>query len=342
MKKAETEKDTNPGRKPGKQKTLYGRYDTYALPENGQEEDADLFCGGAGVTSTGEPLRSWRLVDPDRPPMSRPRAAGTLVERMPEGRTSEGRTPVAGTPMAGNARPTAVRKPKTSVRPIQWAGDTEITDIQTALSGESLLVTLEGRTADGRHLRQIIPLTVEQYVGMGLSVGRIPVEEAVRLEEAGQLCRAIRKGMELLGYGDLSVRRMVWKLTAWGAGRESAAGAAAYLKEKGFLREESAAGRRAEQGARKLWGPRRIRQDLMAQGYGEAAIRDAMESLSDPENPEAPDFMANCAALIRKKYGGVPADRPGRQRMTAGLIRLGYTGEQIREAIQMVLEEDVS
>lgn len=230
--------------------------------------------------------------------------------------------------------------PKTAPTPTVWVGDTVITDIEAALSGEYLLVTLEGNTAEGQRLRQRIPLMAEQYAGMGVSVGSISVEEAARLTEAGQLCRAIRKGMELLGYGDLSVRRMVWKLTVRGADRETAAGAAAYLKGKGFLREESAAERRAEQGARKLWGPRRIRQDLMAQGYEEAAVQAAMEALSDPENPESTDYIANCATLIRKKYGEVPADRQERQRMLAGLTRLGYTYEQVREAARMVSEGD--
>lgn len=336
-------------RKPKKQKTLYGRYDTYALPEDRSEEGtSDLFCGDAGEPAAGEPLRSVRLADltgeKQRQRTGSGVPGGKPSRGEPGGQKAPGRqeTPASVTPasekISGTARATGM--PKTAPTPTVWVDDTVITGIEAALSGEYLLVTLEGNTAEGQRLRQRIPLTAEQYAGMGLSVGPISVEEAVRLTEAGQLCRAIRKGMELLGYGDLSVRRMVWKLTVRGVDRETAAGAATYLKEKGFLREESAAERRAEQGARKLWGPRRIRQDLMAQGYEEAAVQAAMEALSDPENPEATNYIANCATLIRKKYGEVPADRQERQRMLAGLTRLGYTYEQVREAARMVSEED--
>lgn len=333
-------------RKPKKQKTLYGRYDTYALPEDRSEEGtSDLFCGDAGEPAAGEPLRSRRLVELTGSGSDHRSGAGATGRKRGRGASEvqgaleKQDTPAPVTSTGGRTVKTAGTL-KTAPTPTVWVGDTVITDIEAALSGEYLLVTLEGNTAEGQRLRQRIPLTAEQYAGMGLSVGSISVEEAARLTEAGQLCRAIRKGMELLGYGDLSVRRMVWKLTVRGADRETAAGAAAYLKEKGFLREESAAERRAEQGARKLWGPRRIRQDLMAQGYEEAAVQAAMEALSDPENPESTDYIANCATLIRKKYGEVPADRQERQRMLAGLTRLGYTYEQVREAARMVSEGD--
>lgn len=333
-------------RRPKKQKTLYGRYDTYALPEDrSEEETSDLFCGDDEGSAAGEPLRSRRLVELTGAGSGHRSGAGATGRKRGRGATEvqgapeKQDIPASVTPASGKTSGTD-GMPKTAATPTVWVGDTVITDIEAALSGEYLLVTLEGNTAGGQRLRQRIPLMAEQYAGMGVSVGSISVEEAARLTEAGQLCRAIRKGMELLGYGDLSVRRMVWKLTVRGADRETAAGAATYLKEKGFLREESAAERRAEQGARKLWGPRRIRQDLMAQGYEEAAVQAAMEALSDPENPETTDYIANCATLIRKKYGEVPADRQERQRMLAGLTRLGYTYEQVREAARMVSEGD--
>ena len=309
-----------------------------------------MFCGDDEGSAAGEPLRSRRLVELAGSGSDHRSGAGATGRK--RGRAASGASgrkdiPAPETSVGGRTSKTSKAKaagadgtPKTAPTPTVWVDDTVITGIEPALSGEYLLVTLEGNTAGGQRLRQRIPLTAGQYAGMGLSVGPVPAEEAARLTEAGQLCRAIRKGMELLGYGDLSVRRMVWKLTVRGADRETAAGAAAYLKEKGFLREESAAERRAEQGARKLWGPRRIRQDLMGQGYEEAAVQAAMEALSDPENPEATDYIANCAILIRKKYGQVPADRQERQRMIAGLTRLGYTYEQIREAARMVSEGD--
>ncbi len=210
-----------------------------------------------------------------------------------------------------------------------------------------LLITLEGLTGDGVRLRRDIPVTVEQYAALSLRQGALTPEQGRALMQAGDLCLAVRKGMELLGYGDMSARRMVYKLTARGVTRETAGEAAAWLQAHGLLREDDAALRRAAQDARKLWGPRRILQDLRAQGYSAEASAAALAALTgadlDPDEelpPDLVDFEANCARVIRRKFGGVPDDRAERQRMVAALMRLGYDTDVIREAAQDVLRED--
>ena len=163
--------------------------------------------------------------------------------------------------------------------------------------------------------------------------GILTHEEADILLTAGKLCAAIRRGMGLLAYGDQSARRLASKLVAKGTDRETATAAAAYLAEHGFIREDDTARLRAEQGVRKGWGPRRIREDLWAQGFTAAAAEDALEALSEV------DFSENCAGVIRKKYGSVPADRTERQKITAALMRLGYESDDIREAMRRVRRE---
>lgn len=200
--------------------------------------------------------------------------------------------------------------------------------------GETVSVVLAEPDPDGGKPRRIkLYLLVEQYADLGVKVGRISIERFDLLVEAGKLCAAIRRGMGLLQYGDKSARRLAYKLNAKGIDRETATAAAAYLSEKGYIREDDTARLRAEQGVRKGWGLRRICEDLRAQGFTADAVEDAVEALSEV------DFTENCAAVIRKKYGDVPEERPARQKMVAALMRLGYDSEEIREAMRMLLRK---
>ncbi len=182
-------------------------------------------------------------------------------------------------------------------------------------------------------------LLIEQYVDLRPQPGEITRETAEALVAAGRLCAAVRRGMRLLGYGDRSARRLAYQLTAKGIDRATAEAASAYLVEKGLIQEDNAACLRAEAGLRKLWGLRRIRDDLRAGGYTPEAIEEAMATLSDV------DFEENCRSLIRRKYRGelssgtLAADRTARQRLTASLMRLGYDGDVIRASLRAVLEE---
>ena len=91
---------------------------------------------------------------------------------------------------------------------------------------------------------------------------------------------------------------------------------------------------KARQNLKKGWGPRRIREDLRAKGFGADALEEAMESLAEV------DFAHNCADVIRKKYGEtsaeLPTDRGERQKMTAALMRLGYDPDHIRDALRII------
>ncbi len=233
-----------------------------------------------------------------------------------------------------------IKTPSPCVEPTVWAetaeaqahlmtvpepssGGSRIIAITPMDGGEWVSVTLtEGKQR--RHVR----LLTEQYATLKPSVGDVPTELAEALDAAGKLCDAVRKGMELLGYGAVSHRRLVQKLTVRGFDKETAEAAADYLKDHGWLPETDDAVRFAEQGARKLWGPRRIREDLFARGFPSEVVTAAMESLEDV------DFTDNCARVIAKKYGGTPDDGMERKKMVAALMRLGYTSEQIREAMR--------
>lgn len=145
---------------------------------------------------------------------------------------------------------------------------------------------------------------------------------------------AIARALSLLTYGDMSRARLLRKLHDRGIDEDTAAQAVDALEVRGYLRESEACLRRAEQGVRKGWGPRRISEDLYAQRYPRELIEQAMEELSDTV-----DFAESCATVIKRKYHGVPSDRNDRRRLTAALARLGYGMEDIRAAMQSVAGE---
>ena len=200
----------------------------------------------------------------------------------------------------------------------------------------SVVLSLPAEADGGRPRRVKVHLLTEQYAdlrgeGLTLTPGAVSAEQADALLEAGALCDAIRRGLGLLQYGDRSARRLTAGLTAKGISRETAEAAAAYLVRKGYIREEDTAARRAVQGLRKGWGPRRIREDLRAHGFEGDAVERAMASLEDV------DFAEVCATVIRKKYGGLPGGDESageRRKMVAALMRLGYDMEHIRGAMR--------
>lgn len=323
-----------------KKKTLYGRYDDYDLPGD-EALDSD-----ESAPSHGRPgAHAQKLTDLC--------GADTMA---PKTRPASGKRPLSGTHQAPRTsrttpQPSAPRRRAPQGKPAEpdltMTADFAVTRIRSGEDGNLLFVTVEGSTDEGNRVRRDVPITAEQYTALSVKVGALTKEQVDALLEAGSLCLAIRKGMELLGYGDLSARRMVFKLTSRGIAPETAQEAAAWLVAHGLIREDDAALRRAMQGARKLWGPRRIMQDLRAQGYSAEAASAALDALTgadcDPGEelpPDCVDFEVTCAALIRKKYGAVPEDRAERQKMAASLMRLGYDSDTIREAALSVMNDE--
>ena len=203
-----------------------------------------------------------------------------------------------------------------------------VLSVTPAGEGETVTVVMAMPSpTEGKSQRVSFRLLVEQYAELGVKAGEITPDFAEELLEAGRLCGAIRRGISMLGYGDQSARRLAYKLTAKGVDRDTATAAVAYLTAKGYIHEDSTATLRAEQGFRKGWGERRIREDLCAHGFTREAVEEAMEALADV------DWEERCAAALRKRYGEIPAERGERQKLMAAMMRLGYEVEDIRAAM---------
>lgn len=283
------------------------------------------------------PKRAFRLVDTldgEAPREKSPANAGGGETTAPK---AKGEPTVRGA--APRRSPSVSPKPPRQPDPLPELAEIpadgyHVLSVTPEGEGETVAVVLALPGADGEKSKRVrLHLLTEQYAELGVQIGEIPPAGADTLMEAGKLCAAIRRGLGLLAYGDQSARRLAYKLSAKGIDRDVAEAAAAYLAEKGYIREDETAVQRARQGVRKGWGLTRIREDLRAHGFGAEVTEAAVESLDDV------DFTENCAAVIRRRYGGVPTDRPDRQKLTAALMRLGFAPEEIREAMRQILRE---
>ena len=210
-----------------------------------------------------------------------------------------------------------------------------VTDLR-ALDGDSLVaVRLLIQSDEGARDVRSYHILPEQYAALRLRCGEeIGPDTVDALEEAAQLSEAIRKGISLLSYSMQSERALKRKLTVRGFSEELATAAVAYLNRNGCFHEGEDAMRVVQGCRRKHWGMRRILSHLFEKGYPERVIRAVQVEL------EGEDFVPDCVELIRSKYHGAPESRDEKQKMTAALMRYGYSLGEIRRAIEQVAEED--
>ncbi len=197
--------------------------------------------------------------------------------------------------------------------------------------GAEILVGVLLENGEHREQKNLL-LTVEQYYELKPARGEISEELYDQLEEASTLCRAVRCGENLLSYGANSVQMLAQKIARHGYRREVAQEAACRLRDMGLIDESRDLAREVEKCLRKLWGAKRIRSQLWNRGFGSEVMAELPMLLDEV------DFVANCAALIRKHYGEVPQDPAEQKRMIAALCRYGYSLTEIREAFHSMQE----
>ena len=197
--------------------------------------------------------------------------------------------------------------------------------------GAEMLVQLLLENGEHQEQKSLV-ITTEQYCEFHLTRGPITEETYEKIEEAAELCRALRSGESLLSYGANSVQALTRKLIGKGYKREVAAVAAERLAGYGLINEERDMKREVEKCLRKLWGSKRINAHLWSKGYAAETMQGFFSLLEDV------DFAQNCAALIQKHYGEVPTDQDEHRRMIASLSRYGYSIGEIREAIHLLNE----
>lgn len=159
-------------------------------------------------------------------------------------------------------------------------------------------------------------------------------ERIAALKAQAALHRAYEYGLYLLEKRGYSYRELYTKLmTAPDAQEEAVLAALEKLTRYGFLNDA----RYAEQLARhfvenKKFGIRRAEYEMRHRGLSQEDIDDALASYDDAEQTSA-----QLLEILQKKYARYltdPDDRKATEKVTAALVRRGYTYQQIRYAIE--------
>ena len=140
------------------------------------------------------------------------------------------------------------------------------------------------------------------------------------------VCRGVRSGRRILGYGANSRSALRMKLIGKGIAPEYADEAVELLISESGLSESSDAQRLCELQIAKNVGARRILSYLRGRGYGDDALGEVKEYLAET------DFVPICRRAIMKKYGAVPADLDVRKKCIDYLLRQGFSYNEIKKA----------
>ncbi len=211
----------------------------------------------------------------------------------------------------------------------------EIISVSAMSEGAEMLLTLQISDENGNKERRKMLLFTNQYLELGLRKGAILSEDTFdALERCSKECLAIRKGSDLLSYSSSSRKRLVQRLRNKGIDRESAENAALHLKEIGAINEELDASRQVELCLRKLWGKKRIYQDLLVKGYEKEHIENALADITKEQ------MIENCALLLQKKHKTIPSDPAVRKKIAGSLARYGYTFDEIKRAFEIALNRE--
>lgn len=208
----------------------------------------------------------------------------------------------------------------------------------------------EPNTADGTaHPRpQLLVLSLREWNQLNRTLGYDPAagltlpegapldeEMFTLLEEAAERTAALRFAARLLSAADSSEKVLRRKMAQKGYSDAAADAAIRRLIEKGALDDRSAALRYAESLlVSKHYGRRRIFSMLLGRGFSRELAHDTVDALD-------PDALASALdTLVRRRAPGLCSDDPAERRKAAAvLMRLGYTGDEIREAAKRARED---
>ena len=170
-----------------------------------------------------------------------------------------------------------------------------------------------------------IKTTLNVVTDLRLYSGReLDEEELKELYRASRSALARNRAMELLSRRPMSEKELVDKLIRKGEDEEAARDCARWLREEGFLNDESYAAAVARHYAAKGYGPGRVRAELSRRGVDRELWDGTIEAM--PENSEKMDRFI--AARLTD-----PEDRDQVRKVSAALYRRGYSWEEIRSAL---------
>ena len=160
----------------------------------------------------------------------------------------------------------------------------------------------------------------------------IDEEELTELLDAVSFRRAYNKGLDLLSRRPHGTKELIKKLCEKGHEKNSVEKACDRLLELGLLNDEEFARILAtELYERKGYGIKRIKQELIFRGIDREIAENAIETLDI-------DTQNRIILIIKKKYLNKIDDEKGRKRAIDGLMRLGYSYSDIKNALNSISE----
>ena len=133
------------------------------------------------------------------------------------------------------------------------------------------------------------------------------------------------KALELVSQRQMSARELSRKLRDKGADEETADYCVQWILERGLIDEERYAAAIVRHYAGKGYGEGRLRQELQRRGVPRELWEDALAQM--PEDTSKLDRLV--ASKLRD-----PEDRDAVRKLSASLYRRGFSGEEIREALE--------
>ncbi len=158
--------------------------------------------------------------------------------------------------------------------------------------------------------------------------GEYPDEAYSVLCRLDTVCKAVKSGRRILGYGANSRSALRAKLIGKGFRAEYADEAVNILQNEIGLDEPGDAMRLCELQISKNIGARRIMSYLRGRGYSEDALAQIREYLSGV------DFVPICRRSMIKKYGKIPADFDQKKKCIDYLLRQGFSYGEIKGAFE--------
>lgn len=186
--------------------------------------------------------------------------------------------------------------------------------------------------AEVQCLGQKYRITIADLEASGITEGMEADEDALALLEQGaEKLACIKKAQVYLSYRALPGRKLAEKLKKAGFSETAIQKTTELLTRKGYLNDgELCADYAAALHRSKGFGGARLRKELYAKGFDRECVDEAVEAVLEDNDTEAV-----ITELLRKKFPSLhPEDRQARSKAVAYLYRMGYSYDNINNAIE--------
>ncbi len=170
------------------------------------------------------------------------------------------------------------------------------------------------------------------FLSMGIYNGKeVSCDELEEIKEIVNIRRAYNYAVSLLARRDHSEKELINKLHQKGYD-EGAEAALEKLRNGGYVSDERFARLYTrELQTLKKYGKKRIEQELYRKGIERDIIREVLDETDFSES--------ELVELIERKYGRYLSDEKGVQKAVNGLLRMGYSYGEIRDALKIINEK---